>query len=111
MGRQNHPCTAVHPGQFFHCNGVAQHVQPGAAVLLRIRNPHEPQLCHLRYGFMGELISLIQLEGNGFDFLFRKCSDFLPERFVRLSRFEQHMSPPDFQSVPVYSAGGRYIIF
>ena len=44
MGGENNACASVYAGKLFYGNGVADHVQSGAAVLLRIRDSHETHL-------------------------------------------------------------------
>ena len=90
VGRQNDAGAAVHPGQLLHGDGVAQHVQAGAAVLLGVGNPHQPQLTQFLDGLVWEGVVLVQLERDGFDLFFRKRADLGPQLFVGRCGLEQH---------------------
>ena len=92
MRGQNNACAAVHAGQFFDCNRVAQNIKLRSAVFFRIGNSHQTEFRHLGYCLVGEFIALIQLKRNRLDFLLCKRSDLSPELFMSLRSFKKHLS-------------------
>ena len=92
MGGQNHARAAVYPGQLLHGDGVANGIQPRAAVLLGAGDTHQAQLPQFFYGFGRKLIGLIQGEGDGLDLLFGEGADLGAQLFMRLGRLEQHVA-------------------
>ncbi len=90
VGRQDHACAAVHPGQFLHSDGIAEHIQPCAAVLLFIGDSHEAHLSQFLHGLCGKLVLLVQLEGNGLDFRLRKLAYLCPQLFLGLGGLIVH---------------------
>ena len=92
VGGQNHARAAVYPGQLLHGDGVANGIQPRAAVLLGVGDTHQAQLPQFFYGFGRKLIGLIQGEGDGLDLLFGEGADLGAQLFMRLGRLEQHVA-------------------
>ena len=90
MGRQDDAGAAVHPGQLLYCDGVAQGVQPRAAVFPGEGDAHQAKLAQLADGIVGEFILLVQHESDGFDFLLSKSADFGPQFFMGLGGLKQH---------------------
>ena len=75
VGRQDDPGAPVHPGQFFHGNGVADVIQPGTAIFFGEGDAHPSQFSHFLNLFVREFVFLVQHERNGFDLGFRKSAD------------------------------------
>ena len=90
MGGQDDARAAVHPGQLLHGDGVAQGIQPGAAVLRGEGDAHEAHLAQLPDGLVRELVLLVQHERDGFDLLLRKRTDFGAEFLVCLCGLKRH---------------------
>ena len=65
MGRQDDARAAVHPGQLLHGDGVAQGIQPGAAMLREEGDAHEAHLAQLPDGLVRELVLLVQHRRDG----------------------------------------------
>ena len=64
MGGADHADPAIHAGEFFNGDGVVNGIEAGAAIFLRIGNPHQAELTHLFDDLVRELIVLIQAEGE-----------------------------------------------
>ena len=96
MGGQDDARAAVHPGQLLHGDGVAQSVQPRAPVLLLIGQAHQAQLPHLLYGLSGELVVLVQHEGNGLDLRLGKLPYLGPQFLMLLCGLIQHTDSSSF---------------
>ena len=90
VGGEDDACAAVHPGQLFHGDGVAQGVAPHAAVFHGEGDAHPAQLAQLFHGLGGELVVLVQHECDGFDLFFCKGADPGAELLVGLGGLKQH---------------------
>ena len=84
MGGEDNPGSPVHPGQFFHGNGVADVVQPGTAIFFGEGDAHPSQFAHFLNLFIREFVFLVQHERNGFDLGFREAPDLGAEFFMFL---------------------------
>ena len=84
MRRKDNACAAVYAGQLFDCDGIALHIQTGAAVFLRIRDSHQSELTHLLNGFHRKFVFLIEGKRMGLDFCFYKFTYFLTQGFLFL---------------------------
>ena len=76
MRGQDNAGAAVHARELFDCDGVAQHIQTGSAVLGGVGNTHKTQLTQLFHSFCREFVCLIHAECMGLDFFFCKCPYF-----------------------------------
>ena len=92
MGRKNDSRAAVNPGKLLHRDGVAQSVQPRAAVFHGVGNAHQPHLSQMPDCLVGKLVVLVKQEGDWLDFIFRELSDFGTELFMRRGCLKQHGS-------------------
>ncbi len=90
MGRQDHACAAVHPGQLLHRDGVAHHVQPRPAVFFRVRDAHQSHLPQFLHGLGRETALLIHHDGIRFDLRLGKGTDLGAQLLVDLRGLEQH---------------------
>ena len=75
--REDDPGAPVHPGEFFHGDGVADDVETGAAVFDVVGDAHPAVLAHFADDFRGKGILLVEAKGNGLDFLLREGADLL----------------------------------
>ena len=90
MGGENHARAAVHPGQLLHRDGVAEHIQPRAAVLLGVRDAHQ---AHLGQGFDGpggEAALLVHQDGVWLHLRLGKGADLGAQLLMGLCGLEQH---------------------
>ena len=90
MGGQNDACAAVHPGQFLHGDGVAEHIQPRAAVFLGIWNTHQAHFSQLFNRFGRKAAFLVHEDGVGLHLRLGKGADFGAQLLVGLCGLEQH---------------------
>src|SRR5262245_30275243 len=82
----------AHPRDLLDGDRVAQGVEPGAAVALGIREPHEAQLAHLAHDVGGELLLLVDLAGNGRQDLVRELARHLSDLVMLFSEAD-HVEP------------------
>jgi hypothetical protein len=66
---------AVDTGNFLRGNDIGHIVHLLTAVLLRYKDPEQPQFCHFLHGLIGKLLFVIQLAGDRFDFVFGEPAD------------------------------------
>ena len=88
VGGENDARAAVHPGQLLHGDGIADGVQPRAAVLLGIGDAHQAHLPQLLHCFGRELVGLIQREGDGLHLFLGKGPDLGAQLLMRLGGLE-----------------------
>ena len=91
VGGQDDARACVHPGQFFHGDGVAEHVQSRAPVFRRVGNAHQAHLPQLLDRLVRELVALVQGKCDGLDLALRKRAELGAQRLVVLCGLEQHL--------------------
>ena len=84
MRRQNNADPAIHSGQLFYRDCVADDIQPRAAVFLRIGDAHPAVLPKLSNDLIRKGVRLIKLKRNRLDFRFRESTDLRPQFLVFL---------------------------
>ncbi len=88
-GKDNARST-VHSRQLFHRNRIAHHIEPGSAVLFRIRDSHQVHLSHFLYGFRWKLIILVHHKCLRLYLCLGKSADLFPERFMGVCCLKIH---------------------
>ena len=80
----------VDPGQLFDRQRVGERVGAAAPVLLRERDPHQPELAHLRDDLVGEALRPIQLLGHRPDLVAGEVPHGVPQQPLLVAQLEVH---------------------
>ena len=78
--------------QLLHAENIRERIAALAAILLRLRNAQEAQLCHLFYCFSRKTLQLVNFLCQGLDFIFREIVEKSASHFLFFRKHEIHNS-------------------